>query len=137
MRYLGHHNTDRNKIALTRNCIDCNVTPNVTQFLHEMGFRFDFEFVLSGYMFCKGIIKILVYKMYKLNSGSGIASGMINPILMEQNQEPLTKSHLIEMSVMAPVSSVSASFATDMKQFADLLKPLVVLENVDMRNLNI
>lgn len=133
LRYLGHHDTDRNRLTLARTCIDCNTSATITQFLNEMGFRLEFEFILRGFMFRKGRMKILVFKMFKINGGSGISNGALNPNLTE-SLEPITQSYLVELSVIAP--SYQASIADEMKQFADFLKPLVTLENIDMRKLN-
>ena len=134
LRYLGHHDTDRNRLALARSCVDCNTSPNIAQFLQEMGFRLEFEFVLRGHMFRKGRMKIVVYKIFRINGGSGIVNGAINPNMNDNMLEPLTNSNLVELSVIAPAHQ--ASIAEEMKQFSDLLKPLVVLENIDMRKIN-
>lgn len=133
LRYLGHNDTDRNRATLSRTCIDCNTTSNITQFLTEMGFKLEFEFVLRGWMFRKGRMKILVFKIFKINGGSGISTNNLNPILDDQ-LEPITQSHLVELSVIAP--SYQTPITDEMKQFAEFLKPLVILENVDMRKLN-
>lgn len=134
LRYLGHHDTDRNRLALARSCVDCNTSPNIALFLQEMGFRLEFEFVLRGHMFRKGRMKIVVYKIYRINGGSGVVNGIIQNLNLNDILEPMTQSHLVELSVIAP--SHQASIAEEMKQFSDLLRPLVVLENIDMRKLN-
>lgn len=91
-----------------------------------MGFRLDYEYTLRGFMFRKGKMKILVYKILKINNNSGIQTG-----INANDLEPISNSHLVELSVVAP--SHLSNVTDDMKQFADLLKPLVLLENVDMR----
>lgn len=133
LRYLGHHDTDRNRLALARSCVDCNTSASIPQFLQEMGFRLEFEFVLRGHMFRKGRMKVVVYKIYRINGGSGILNGSIIPNLNDV-LEPITNSNLVELSVIAPTHQ--SSIAEEMKQFSDLLKPLVILENIDMRKLN-
>ena len=45
--------------------------------------------------------------------------------------EPMTASHLVELSVLAPSGSVAV--ADDMKNFAEQLRPLVNLDKVDPR----
>ena len=135
LRYLGHHDTDRNRLALARSCVDCNTTHKIAKFLYEMGFRLDFEFVLKGHMFRKGRMKILVYKIFRIKGGSGISnSPHFIPTIIENQLEEIVSSYLVELSVIAPAHQ--ASIAEEMKQFSDLLKPLVVLENVDMRKVN-
>lgn len=133
LRYLGHNDTDRNRATLSRTCIDCNTTSNITQFLYELGFRLEFEYVLRGWIFRKGRMKILVSKIFRINGGSGIINNTINPGI-EDNLEPLSNSHLVELSVIAP--SYQTAITDEMKQFADFLKPLVSLENIDMRKIN-
>ncbi len=44
-------------------------------------------------------------------------------------EEPLTQSHLVELSVLAP--SGSDAVADDMKNFSEQLKPLVMLDKID------
>ena len=47
------------------------------------------------------------------------------------NLEPVTGSHLVELSVLAP--SGNDAVGEDMKNFADQLKPLVMLDKFDLR----
>ena len=47
------------------------------------------------------------------------------------NLEGVTSSHLVELSVLAP--SGNDAVAEDMKNFADQLKPLVMLDKSDLR----
>ena len=47
------------------------------------------------------------------------------------NLEGVTSSHLVELSVLAP--SGNDAVAEDMKNFADQLKPLVMLDKFDLR----
>jgi len=42
-------------------------TPTIVDFLTEMGFRMDFEYILRGYMFRKGRMKITVSKIFKVS----------------------------------------------------------------------
>ena len=52
---------------MLRNSIDVGCTPNVLEFLAEMGFKQEYEFMCKGFMFRKGRMKILVYKIYKVS----------------------------------------------------------------------
>lgn len=45
--------------------------------------------------------------------------------------EPMSMSHLVEFRVLAP--SGSDAVAEDIKNFAEQLKPLVVLDKIDPR----
>ena len=122
LRYLGQPEIgDRNRATLVRNCIDCSTSPNILQFLMDMGFQMDFEFVLKGYMFRKGRMKVIVAKMFRL-----IQPGSLDSL------EPISTSYLVELSVVAP--SGQDKLADEIKQFAEQLKPLVQLEKIDPRS---
>lgn len=67
LRYLGQPEMgDKNRHALVRNCVDIATSENLTDFLMEMGFRMDHEFVAKGHLFRKGIMKIMVYKIFRI-----------------------------------------------------------------------
>ncbi|KFP78320.1 Mediator of RNA polymerase II transcription subunit 18 [Apaloderma vittatum] len=123
--YLGQPEIeigDKNRHALVRNCVDIATSDNLTDFLVEMGFRMDHEFVAKGHVFRKGIMKIVVYKIFR--------------ILMPGNTEsiePLSLSYLVELSVVAPAGQDVVS--DDMRNFAEQLKPLVHLEKIDPKRL--
>ncbi|XP_014820327.1 PREDICTED: mediator of RNA polymerase II transcription subunit 18 [Calidris pugnax] len=123
LRYLGQPEIgDKNRHALVRNCVDIATSDNLTDFLVEMGFRMDHEFVAKGHVFRKGIMKIVVYKIFR--------------ILMPGNTEsiePLSLSYLVELNVVAPAGQDVVS--DDMRNFAEQLKPLVHLEKIDPKRL--
>lgn len=123
LRYLGQPEIgDKNRHALVRNCVDIATSDNLTDFLVEMGFRMDHEFVAKGHVFRKGIMKIVVYKIFR--------------ILMPGNTEsiePLSLSYLVELNVVAPAGQDIVS--DDMRNFAEQLKPLVHLEKIDPKRL--
>ena len=79
--------------------------------------RLEYEFVCKGSIFRKGRIKVTVSKVYK--------------IIGADNLEGVTGSHLVELSVLAP--SGQDAVGEDMKNFADQLKPLVMLDKFDIR----
>ena len=72
----------------------------------------------KGFLFRKGRMKVTVSKILKPNPAGG-------------DGEPMTGSHLVELSVLAPSGSVAV--ADDMKNFAEQLRPLVNLDKVDPR----
>ncbi|XP_037068954.1 mediator of RNA polymerase II transcription subunit 18-like [Pollicipes pollicipes] len=66
MRYIGQPEVgDKSRPTVLRNSIDVGCTPNVLEFLSEMGFKQEYEYMSKGFMFRKGRMKILVYKIYK------------------------------------------------------------------------
>uniref|UniRef100_G3MRG3 Mediator of RNA polymerase II transcription subunit 18 n=1 Tax=Amblyomma maculatum TaxID=34609 RepID=G3MRG3_AMBMU len=111
LRYLGQPEVgDKSRHTVVRSCIDVSTSNNVASFLNELGFRLDFEFVLKGHMFQKGRMKIIVAKVFRL-----VQQG--NP----ESIEPISNSHIIELSVIAPAGQ--ESLGDEMKAFADQLKP--------------
>jgi len=62
----GQFSGDKSRPTILRNSIDVATTPTIVDFLTEMGFRMDFEYILRGYMFRKGRMKITVSKIFKV-----------------------------------------------------------------------
>ncbi|XP_070805808.1 mediator of RNA polymerase II transcription subunit 18 isoform X1 [Pituophis catenifer annectens] len=123
LRYLGQPEMgDKNRHALVRNCVDIATSDNLTDFLVEMGFRMDHEFVAKGHVFRKGIMKIVVYKIFRI-----LLPGNTD------NIEPLSLSYLVELNIVAPAGQDMVS--DDMRSFAEQLKPLVHLEKIDPKRL--
>lgn len=58
---------DKSRPTILRSSIDVATTPTIVDFLTEMGFRMDFEYILRGYMFRKGRMKITVSKIFKVS----------------------------------------------------------------------
>ncbi|XP_048469233.1 mediator of RNA polymerase II transcription subunit 18 [Rhincodon typus] len=124
LRYLGQPEIgDKNRSALVRNCVDIATSDGLTEFLIEMGFRMDHEFVVKGHVFRKGIMKIVVSKIFRI-----LLPGNID------NVEPLSLSYLVELNVVAPPGQDAVS--DDMKSFSEQLKPLVHLEKIDPKRLH-
>ncbi|XP_023233826.1 mediator of RNA polymerase II transcription subunit 18-like isoform X1 [Centruroides sculpturatus] len=110
-RYVGQPEVgDKSRATLVRSCIDVGTSSNIVQFLNELGFRADYEFVLKGYMFRKGRMKVTVAKVCKI-----LQQG--NP----ESIEPVSQSYLVELSVVAPAGQ--DALADEMKAFAEQLKP--------------
>uniref|UniRef100_A0A0B6ZG29 Mediator of RNA polymerase II transcription subunit 18 n=1 Tax=Arion vulgaris TaxID=1028688 RepID=A0A0B6ZG29_9EUPU len=86
--------------------------------------RMDHEYVAKGHFFHKGRMKVTVYKLFRL-----IQPGKVDA----HNLDPLGQSHLVELSVVAPLGQ--EQIGEDMKNFAEQLKPLVVLEKFDHRKI--
>lgn len=122
LRYLGQPEgmADRNRPTLVRSCIDIACTASIVEFLTELGFRMEFEYRVTGYMFRKGRMKITISKIFKTPSVPG-------------GGETISQSYLVELSVLAP--SGQDAIAEDMRQFAEQLKPLVQLEKIDHKRL--
>lgn len=123
LRYLGQPELgDKHRHALVRNCLDIATSETLSDFLLEMGFRMDHEFVAKGHVFRKGIMKIVVYKVFRI-----LLPGNTD------NIEPLSLSYLVELSIVAPAGQDMVS--DDMRSFAEQLKPLVHLEKIDPKRL--
>lgn len=127
LRYLGHAEVgDKNRPTLVRSYIDCPTSENVAQFIGELGFRMDHEFVVKGFYFHKGRMKITVSKFYKMNQPG---------ITTNDTIETVCPSYLVELSVVT--SSGQEAVGDDMKNFAEQLKPLVTLEKTDHRKIQL
>ena len=134
LRYLGQPETGQQRATLVRSCYDIACSDNAIEFLTQLGFRLDFEFAAKGLIFRKGRMKITVSKIFKIVPvGPGHPPPPPNAIPNGQSEvlEPLSGSHLVELSVLAP--SGSDAVAEDMKNFAEQLKPLVFLDKIDPR----
>lgn len=125
LRYIGQQEIgDRSRPTLVRNSLDIACTSSVVEFLTELGCRIDFEYNNRGYMFRKGRMKITVSKIFKMGP-------MQKP--GEVYNEPISQSYLVELSVLAPTGQ--DAIAEDMRQFAEQLKPLVILDKIDYKRL--
>lgn len=69
--------------------MDTATSQNRTDFLMQMDFNADHEFVTTGQLFCKGIMKIMVYKIFH----------MLVPGITDST-EALLLSHLVELSIV-------------------------------------
>ncbi|EEB12857.1 conserved hypothetical protein [Pediculus humanus corporis] len=126
LRYIGQPELgpqgDKTRPTIVRSSIDVGTSSTVVEFLTELGCRMDFEYIVKGYMFRKGRMKITVSKIFKM--------GQVKP---PENVEPISQSYLVELSVLAP--SGQDAIAEDMRSFAEQLKPLVQLEKIDYKRL--
>lgn len=143
MRYLGQPEVDIRRPTLVRSCMDCACTNGILEFLTEMGFRLEFEYIakgndlfeifnrssfvftlpLIGYMFRKGRMKITVSKLIKIIPGKQ----------QDMANEPISQSYIVELSVVAPTGQENVG--EEMRVFAEQLKPLVQLEKIDYKRM--
>jgi len=127
MRYLGQPEISAQRSTVVRSCHDIACSDNAVEFLSQLGFRLEFEFASKGWIFRKGRMKITVSKIFKiLPAGPTHPPPPANAKPNGPNEalEPLSNSHLVELSVLAP------SGAEDMKNFAEQLRPLVSLDKI-------
>uniref|UniRef100_A0A0A9Y0L3 Mediator of RNA polymerase II transcription subunit 18 n=2 Tax=Lygus hesperus TaxID=30085 RepID=A0A0A9Y0L3_LYGHE len=125
LRYIGvpeGTGSNNSRPTIVRSSIDIGTSASIIDFLTELGCRVDFEYMARGYMFRKGRMKITVSKIFKLTNGKP-----------QDTVEPISQSYLVELSVLAP--SGQDAIAEDMRNFAEQLRPLVVLEKVDIKRM--
>lgn len=84
--------------------------------------RHESEFVLKGYYFVKGHMRITVSQVCRVG-------GVNDP----QSAQPISDSYLVEISLMATVQQ--DTLAEEIKGFSEHLKPLVHLEKIDHRKI--
>lgn len=118
LRYLGQPELgDHRQPTVTRTSLDVGCSSTIVEFLTELGFRVDFEYIIRGYMFRKGRMKVTVSKIFKMNQGK-----------LTENMEAISQSYLVELSVLAPQGQ--NAIAEDIRIFAEQLKPLVQLDKM-------
>ncbi|EDO41427.1 predicted protein, partial [Nematostella vectensis] len=67
LRYLGQAEMgDKSRATLLRSCVEVSTSENLTAFLEELGFRFDYEVVLKGFVFYKGHMRITVSQVFRV-----------------------------------------------------------------------
>ena len=119
LRYVGQPELgDKSQPTVVRSSLDIATSSTVVEFLTELGCRLDFEYIIRGYMFRKGRMKITVSKIFKMSQGK-----------LPDNMEAISQSYLVELSVLAP--SGQNAIAEDMRIFSEQLKPLVQLEKIN------
>lgn len=123
IRYIGQSDIgNKSRNTLIRSCLDIGTSVNIGKFLSEMGFVLEYEYIVKGYMFQKGRLKITVSKILKVHSSG-------NPDIVDT----FTGSHLVELSIVT--AHCHEQIQDDIKNFADQLKPLVHLEKIDHKRL--
>lgn len=122
LRYVGQPEIGM-RPTLIRSSLDILCTSSIIEFLTEMGFRIDFEYINRGYMFRKGRMKVTVSKIFK--------PGPLKP--GESFSEPISQSYLVECSVLAATGQ--DAIGDEMKAFADQLRPLVTLDKIDFKRI--
>ncbi|XP_014218885.1 mediator of RNA polymerase II transcription subunit 18 [Copidosoma floridanum] len=117
LRYIGQPELgDKSQPTMVRSSLDVATSNTVVEFLTGMGFNLDFEYIIRGFMFLKGRMKVTVSKILKMNQGKA-------------DVEAISQSYLVELSVLAP--SGQNAIAEEIKNFAEQLKPLVQLEKIN------
>lgn len=126
VRYLGDivGVNDKSQHSLSRSYLDSSTSSQIKQFLNELGFVLDYEYILKGYLFRKGRLKITVSKLHKVPANA-------ETVDMNTATETLTSSHLVELSLIATQST--NDIQDDIRNFAEQLKPLVNLEKIDKK----
>jgi len=119
LRYIGTPELgDKSRPTIVRSSIDIATSSTVVDFITELGCRLDFEYIVRGYMFRKGRMKVTVSKIFKMVQGK-----------LPESVEAISQSYLVELSVLAP--SGQNAIAEDMRIFAEQLRPLVQLDKID------
>merc|ERR1712223_1901297 len=128
LRYLGQPEIGEKRPTLVRSCYDIACSDNAVDFLTQLGFRLDYEFAAKGRM------KITVSKIFKIVQPEPFPGGpqpATTTPATEGNLEPLSGSHLVELSVQT--HSGDDAVTEDMKNFAEQLKPVIFLDKIDPR----
>ncbi|XP_028410488.1 mediator of RNA polymerase II transcription subunit 18-like [Dendronephthya gigantea] len=126
LRYLGEADqvAEKSKNVLTRTCLEVMTTDNLTTFLEELGFGFESEYIAKGYYFKKGDIRVTISRIHRLPTRGNTS-----------HVEAISSSYLVEASVVSSVQQ--DSIADELKSFTDQLRPIVHLEKVDHRKIQL
>jgi mediator of RNA polymerase II transcription subunit 18 len=128
LRYIGAPEPDLNKTCpvLVRKTVDTLATSNdLMQFLREIGFRLDYEYVMEGHVYTKGRMKVTVCAIFKVPKPGRVEEKERFPGGGNQN-----RAQLVQISAVVPYGQES-SVAGEIKTFADELKPIVRMEKID------
>ena len=121
LRYLGTvEGMDKNRSATMRSCIEVETSDSVMNMMELMGFKFDYETVLRGYLFRKGRMRITVARLHKIPEKGDFT-----------NIQPITNSYLVELTLNTLVQQ--DALCEEMKTFAEYLKPIVVLDKIEQK----
>ena len=112
--------SDKNRAATMRSCIEVETSDNITSFLEQMGFKFDYETILRGYLFRKGAMRITVSRLHKILQKGDFS-----------NIQPITNSYLVELTLNTLVQQ--DALCDEMKTFSEYLKPIVVLDKIEKK----
>lgn len=107
---------DSHKLTAVRTCVHTACSHTLLEILQELRFEPIAEVILKGYLFKKGAMKIAVFKLYP---GAG------DP----DSATPLSPLYLVELSAVTP--SGQDTIESEMKAFADHLKPIVNMDKPD------
>ena len=120
-RYIGVPVPDKVP-AVCRTSIDSIVhCADMMEFSKSMGLRMEYEYVAKGFLFTKGPIKILVYKVYSTEKPGVYSKDLLKPQL---------DSHVVE--AMIPVENEDTlKYSKILKDFCDQLAPLVEFKKVE------
>lgn len=119
LKYVGATDGNRNKSTMTRSTVTvaCNKGPD--DFLKELGFQVQYDVQLRGKLYRKGNIKIIVAKILSK---------------FDQNKyKAASSSHLVEIS--APATARDETVSSELKIFAQSLRPIVHLDKVDNKKM--
>uniref|UniRef100_A0A7E4VG89 Mediator of RNA polymerase II transcription subunit 18 n=1 Tax=Panagrellus redivivus TaxID=6233 RepID=A0A7E4VG89_PANRE len=121
VRYVGTPIADKCP-AVCRASIDSVMyTKDMMDFVKHMGFRLIYEFVMKGWVFTRGPIKILVYKLCTTDKPGIYSKELI---------KPFGTSHIVEASI--PVENEDTmKYSKLLKDFTDQLMPLVEFRKVE------
>lgn len=121
LRYLGNvEGMDKNRAATMRSCIEVEASDNISNFLEQMGFKFDYETILRGYLFRKGNMRITVSRLHKILQKGDFS-----------NIQPITNSYLVELTLNTLVQQ--DALCDEMNTFSEYLKPIVVLDKIEQK----
>ncbi|KAI1728483.1 med18 protein domain-containing protein [Ditylenchus destructor] len=122
-RYIGIPEANIKSPVIVRKTLDSMIfSTDMMEFIKTLGLRMEYEYIADGWLFTKGNIKILVYKIeYTEHIGN----------YAKDNLKPLTESYVVEIITTLPDGHPHDEAAKALREFADQLIPLCELKKTD------
>lgn len=121
LRYYGPADVGvKSATVLVRNCIELTSNDALPQFVQEMGFVMQQEFVAEGWLFLKGPFKICVFSVFKM------------PIRGDTTKTEEIPTVFINIITTAVAGVGQEAVVHEMNSLAEQLKPLVTLSKPDI-----
>ncbi|GAV03606.1 hypothetical protein RvY_14002 [Ramazzottius varieornatus] len=126
-QYYGSEISEASRMVTQRQIIDACCSVRLPKFLEDgLGFNMDYEYILKGFTFAKGRVRISVGRMMK-------TAHEVN--MQVEAAEALSGSYLVEVATVVFGGSATneENPEKEILQVAELLKPIVDLKRLDVK----
>lgn len=97
LRYVGQTELgDESRPTIVWSSVDIGTSSSVVDFMTEIAYRLDFEYIMRGYVFWKGRMIVTVSKIFQVSQGK-----------VHEGVEPISQRYLVELDVSQVVKMLS------------------------------